>query len=81
MATIIANKGKKKTTYTVQIRMRGHQPIHATFDRRRDASDFAKKTEADIKAGRYGLRSESMKNTVNDMLDRYLDTSPSFENL
>ena len=71
MASIITNRGKKKTTYSVQIRVRGAKPIHATFDRRRDATDFAKKTEADIKAGRYGVRSESMKNTVGEVLDRY----------
>lgn len=74
MATIITNRGKKKTTYSVQIRVRGAKPIHATFDRRRDATDFAKKTEADIKAGRYGVRSESMKNTVSDVLDRYFNS-------
>ena len=72
MATIITNRGKKKTTYSVQIRVRGAKPIHATFDRRRDATDFAKRTEADIKAGRYGVRSESLNNTVSEVLDRYL---------
>lgn len=71
MATIITNRGKKKTTYSVQIRVKGAKPIHATFDRRRDATDFAKKTEADIRAGRYGTRSESMRHTFSDLLDRY----------
>ena len=71
MATIITNRGKKKTTYSVQIRVRGAKPIHATFDRRIDATDFSKRTEADIKAGRYGVRSESLNTTVGEVLECY----------
>ena len=72
MATIAKNVGKKKTTYSVSIRLRGHRPVFATFDRRTDAKAFARKTEADITAGRYGVTAESMRTTFGAMIDRYL---------
>src|SRR3989338_3510043 len=57
------------TSYRVKIRLKGHAPESATFTRKTDASEWAKKTEADIKAGRhFGI---SKRHTVAELFDRY----------
>ena len=73
MATIRKHKANSgKLTYTVSIRLRGHKPIHKTFDRKTDAKDWARNTEAAIKEGRYGATAESQRHTFGEMIDRYL---------
>lgn len=73
MATIRKHKAKSgKLTYTVSIRLRGHKPTHKTFDRKTDAKDWARSTEASIKEGRYGATAESQRHTFGEMIDRYL---------
>lgn len=57
------------TSYRVKIRMKGYPLETATFDRLTDAREWAKKTEAEMKAGRhFGI---SKRHTVAEMLDRY----------
>lgn len=57
------------SSYRVKIRIKGHAPESATFDRLTDARQWAAKTEADIKAGRhFGI---SKRHTLNDLFDRY----------
>lgn len=57
------------TSYRVKIRLKGHAPESATFNRLTDAREWAKKTEADIKAGRhFGI---SKRHTLKELLDRY----------
>ncbi|EGF31261.1 site-specific recombinase, phage integrase family [Oxalobacteraceae bacterium IMCC9480] len=59
----------KETAYRVKIRLRGQAPETATFERLTDAKEWAKKTEADMKAGRhFGI---SKRHTVEELLDRY----------
>lgn len=57
------------TSYRAKIRLKGHAPESATFDRLTDAREWAKKTEADMKAGRhFGI---SKRHTLAELLDRY----------
>jgi len=73
MATIQERTdGDGRMHYRVQIRLKGHAPVSATFDRRTDAKEWAQQTEAEIKAGRYFKTVEAKKHTVADMIDRYV---------
>lgn len=70
MATIekrVSEDGK--TAYRVKIRLTGHPPESASFDRLTDAKEWAKATEAAIKAGRYF--GASKLHTLTDLLARY----------
>lgn len=69
MANIEKRINDGSTSYRVKIRLKGHTPESATFDRLTDAREWAKKTEADMKAGRhFGI---SKRHTVKELLDRY----------
>jgi integrase len=57
--------------YRVKIRMRGHAPASATFDRITDAKRWAAETETAIRAGRWFQQVEAKRNTLNDLIDRY----------
>lgn len=72
MATIQkrVTKDGKKTSYKAQIRLKGFAPEIATFERKTDAQDWAKKTEADMKAGRHF--GQSKRHTFNELADEYL---------
>ncbi len=61
--------GDGTTSYRVKIRMKGRAPESATFARLTDAREWAKMTEADMKAGRhFGV---SKRHTLAELLDRY----------
>jgi integrase len=75
MATITKRVGTKSTTFKAIIRMKNQKAVSKSFARKTDAKDWATKTEADIKAGRYGLTNEAEKHTMSDMIDRYFKTS------
>jgi len=73
MATLCETKDKAgRVRYNVQIRLKGISPIFATFDRKTDAKDWARRTESDIKAGRYFNDSEAKRHTFGEMIDRYI---------
>lgn len=56
-------------TYRAKVRLKGHSPESATFKRLTDAREWAKRIEADIKAGRhFGV---SKRHTLAELLDRY----------
>lgn len=57
------------TSYRVKIRLRGHEPVSATFDRLTDAKTWAAQTETDIKSNRYF--GASKRHTVAEVFDRY----------
>lgn len=69
---ITKRTGPNGTSYFVQIRIRGHQDVHATFGRLTDAKRYREKTIADIRAGRHGAASESARHTFGEVIDRYL---------
>lgn len=57
--------------FRVQIRLKGYPTTTATFARKTDAKLWAQKTEADMRAGRYSITSESKKHTVKELIERY----------
>lgn len=71
MATIQKRISKDgATSYRVQIRLRGFPPESASFERLTDAKEWAKKTEANMKAGRHF--GASKRHTFNELADEYL---------
>lgn len=60
-----------KESWRVKVRLRGHPPATATFERKTDAKKWAGATESAIREGRYFATSESRKHTVADLIDRY----------
>lgn len=73
MATIQARKTDDgKTTYRVQVRLKGFPPQTATFSRITDARRWAQQVESAIREGRHFKTAESKKHTLNDLIDRYI---------
>ena len=62
-----------KTSYRVQIRLKGFPKATATFERKTDAKRWAQQTEAAMREGRYFKNSEAKKHTVGDLVDRYIE--------
>ena len=73
MATIQARRNNGATHYRVQVRLRGHPPVSASFERRTDARMWAQQTEAAIRDGRYFPTHEAKRRTLADLVDRYLE--------
>lgn len=69
MATIQKRASGNGTAYRVMIRLKGYPPESATFDRLTDAREWASKTEADMKAGRYF--GASKRHTFGELIERY----------
>ena len=68
---------KRKTAdgqlrYRVKIRLKGQASQTETFHRLADAKRWAHETEAAIREGRYFKTAEAKKNTVGDLIDRYI---------
>ena len=71
MATFEKRKNEDGSTgYRVKIRLRGFEPVSATFDRLTDAKTWASQTETDLKANRYF--GAAKRHTVSELLDRYV---------
>lgn len=74
MASIRERKDSTgKVTYTVQVRIKGYPPQVATFERKTDAKQWAQKTEAAIREGRYFKTTEARKRTVGELIDKYTE--------
>jgi integrase len=56
-------------SYRAKIRLRGFEPVSATFQRLTDARTWAAQTETDLKANRYF--GAAKRHTVAEVLDRY----------
>ena len=73
MATIIKIVIKSGIRYRVLIRRTGQPTLRATFAKKTDAQEWARREESDILAGRrikgYGDR----KRTVGELIDRYIE--------
>jgi len=70
MATIRKRTSSKgDTSYHVQVRIKGHPPETATFEKLQDAKAWAAKIETDIKAGRHF--GESKRHTFGELLAEY----------
>ena len=73
MATIEKRERQGKSVYRVKIRLRGHLPADATFDRITDAKRWAAETETAIRAGRWFQQSEAKRITLAELIDRYIN--------
>ncbi len=62
-----------KTSYRVQVRLKGFPKETATFERKTDAKRWSQQIEAAMREGRYFKTSEAKKHTVADMVDRYIE--------
>jgi len=71
VATIEKRERQGDTAYRVKIRLRGHPPADATFDRVTDAKRWAAETETAIRAGRWFQHVEAKRNTLADLIRRY----------
>lgn len=60
-----------RVRYLVQVRLRGHPPETATFDRKRDAKLWAQATEAALREGRYFPTREAKHRTVGELIEAY----------
>lgn len=76
MAEIKKRFSKKynKWKFTASIRIKGYPSITETFDRLTDAKQWASQTESDIRRGISLSQLESRKHTLNDLIDRYIET-------
>ncbi len=59
-------------TYRAKVRIKGAPAQSATFSRKTDAKRWIQKTETDIREGRHLNQAKSRKNTVSDVIERYL---------
>jgi integrase len=73
MASIKTRKTKDgKTRYYVQVRLKGHEPQCASFERLTDARKWVQDTEVAIREGRHFKTNEAKKRTVGAMIDKYM---------
>lgn len=74
MAYIQERKDKDgKTSFRVQIRLRGHPTTTATFQRKTDAKLWAQQTESAMRDGRHFKTAEAKKHTLGELVDRYIE--------
>lgn len=68
MATIV-KKGPYQ--YQAQIRKKGYPDVYKTFEKKKDAVDFAAQIESEMIRGKYINRNEADSTTLYEALDRY----------
>lgn len=71
MATIMERKGKKGTSYTAVIRMKGYPIESETFPRKTDARRWAEEREAQLRQGKHLNLTESKKRTLEELINKY----------
>ncbi len=75
MATVTKRKGKGGTvSYQVKIRLKGHPPQTASFQRLTDARVWGQTVEADMREHRHFPKRQARKHTLNDAITRYVET-------
>lgn len=55
--------------YRVQIRIKGHPIVRATFKRKTDAQRWKQMTECSIREGKYFKTAEAKKHTLQEAID------------
>jgi hypothetical protein len=72
LASIERRRGRNgKTVYRARARLRGHEPVSATFNRKTDAVRWAQDTEAGIRQGRHFPGSTARTKTLSDLIERF----------
>lgn len=73
MASIRKKKLKDGSiSFQVQVRLRGHQPVSAAFQRLTDAKRWIAETETAIRDGRY-FQIEAKRHTVAELVERFIE--------
>ena len=73
MAAIETRRNDNGTqSYRVKIRLKGHPPESATFERLTDARRWVQSTEASMREGRHFKTAEAKRHTLGDLADRYI---------
>jgi len=73
MARIVARKGKKRTTFTITVRVKGFESISRTFDTKGEARTWAAEVETEMKNHRFKNPRTTNLN-FGEALERYLKT-------
>lgn len=73
MARIQARKGKRRTTYTATVRMKGNPALARTFDTKGEAKKWAADIETELRAGRYQDTRSAEKLLFAEVVEKYLD--------
>lgn len=66
-------KANGEYSYRVRIRIEGAPLTTETYPTRKEALDFARRMEAEIRAGRYFGREEGKEKTFAEFIDRYIE--------
>jgi len=74
MASIRKRVGKKGTTYLVQIRVQGYEPVHGSFKTKKEATEFVRKTEGDMDKYSHITGSVLKQHTLTDLIDQFVKT-------
>ena len=73
MAAIETRRNDDGTqSYRAKIRLKGHPPESATFERLTDARRWVQSTEAAMREGRHFKTAEAKRHTLGDLVDRYI---------
>ena len=73
MAAIETRRNDDGTpSYRVKIRLKGHPPESATFDRLTDAKRWMHSTESAMREGRHFKTAEAKRHTLGELVDRYI---------
>jgi integrase len=73
MARIQTRKGKKRTTFTATVRVKGFPPLARTFDTKGEAKNWAGDVEREMRMGRYQDVRPAERLTFAEVLNRYLE--------
>jgi len=74
MASIRKRVGKKGTTYLVQIRVQGYEPVHGSFKTKKEATEFVRKMEGDMDKYAHITGSVLKQHTLKDPIDQFAKT-------
>ena len=72
MATIVARKGKRATTYQVIVRRKGWPTETRTFKRKTDAQKWARNVERNMDQGEFASESVARSTTLSELVGQYL---------
>ena len=73
MATIRKRDGKNGSSYQVQIRLKGGGIESASFKSLTKAKIWAQSVEASIRDGKHFAKNAAKKNTLRDLIKRFLN--------
>jgi integrase len=72
MATIMKRANRTGVRYVALVRLKGHAPQSRSFERKTDAKDWARETEANIRSGRISGLSGRQRHTLAELVEKYV---------